>query len=153
MTIEDICNLNVSEIAAKDCLLFLWTTGPKLNLAFDVIERWGFRYATVAFVWEKRDINPGSYTLSSTEYVLVARKGNIPNPRGRRDIRQFYQGRRTKHSSKPPMIRSYINEMFPDSSKIELFARKEDMLFETNDWKGWDVWGNEVKSDIELSTP
>lgn len=33
---------------------------------------------------------------------------------------------------------------------IELFARKEDSLFEHKDWEGWDIWGNEVKNDIEL---
>jgi N6-adenosine-specific RNA methylase IME4 len=64
MTIQDICKLRVSAFADKDCLLFLWTTGPKLNLAFDVGKAWGFNsYATVAFVWDKININPGSYIV------------------------------------------------------------------------------------------
>ena len=39
--------------------------------------------------------------------------------------------------------------MFPTQKKIELFARKEPELFE-HTFEGWDVWGNEVDSDIVL---
>ena len=143
MKIEDICKLPVNLICEDNSLLFLWTTAPKLNLAFDVIKSWGFEYATVAFVWEKVNINPGSYTLSSTEYVLVARKGNIPKPRGLRNVKQFFQQKKGQHSSKPAEIRRLIEQMFPTQSKIELFAREKT--------EGWDVWGNEVESDIDLS--
>jgi len=43
-----------------------------------------------------------------------------------------------------------IGSPIGDLPRIELFARKEDYLFETKDWEGWDVWGDEVESDIEL---
>jgi len=49
---------------------------------------------------------------------------------------------RTKHSKKPDEIRKRIERMFPSQTKIELFAREK--------IKGWDVWGNEVESDIDL---
>jgi len=41
-------------------------------------------------------------------------------------------------------IRDLIHEMFPTQTKIELFARQKT--------EGWDVWGNEVESDITLIT-
>lgn len=53
MEIEEICSLPIKEIADKDCILFLWATFPKLKEALKVIEAWGFRYRTVAFVWIK----------------------------------------------------------------------------------------------------
>ena len=143
MSIDRICALPVKTLMnSKSSLLFLWTTSPKLNFAFQVIESWGFVYSTVAFVWEKVLINPGYYTLSSTELCLVGKCGNIPQPRGRRNVKQFFQEERTKHSKKPDGIRNLITEMFPTQKKIELFARDK--------VKGWDVWGNEVKSDIKL---
>ena len=49
-----------------------------------------------------------------------------------------------KHSQKPNKVRDEILRLMGDLSRIELFAREKT--------PGWDVWGNEVKSDIELST-
>ena len=43
MSIEEICALPVSELAAKDSTLFLWATFPQLNEAFRVIDAWGFK--------------------------------------------------------------------------------------------------------------
>ena len=142
MTHENLCSLKINEIADKNCILFMWTTGPKLNKAFEVGEKWGFEYSTIGFVWEKQLTNPGYYTLSSVEICLIFRKGNIPIPRGRRDVRQFLSEQRTKHSEKPNEIRKRIELMFPIQNKLELFAREKT--------EGWDVFGNEVESDIDL---
>jgi len=150
MNLREICSLRVDNITDKNCLLFMWTTGPKLNQAFDVGMSWGFIYSTIGFVWDKVNTNPGYYTLSSAEICLVFKKGKIPLPRGDRNVKQFLQEKKHEHSRKPAEIRRRINQMFPDQNKIELFARKEDTLFELEDWKGWDVWGNEVESDINL---
>ena len=49
MSIEEICALPVSELAAKDSALFLWATFPQLNEAFRVIDAWGFKYKTLAY--------------------------------------------------------------------------------------------------------
>ncbi len=142
MSKEAICALPVDKLAADDCLLFLWTTGPKLNIAFEVGEAWGFAYSTIAFVWDKQITNPGYYTLSSVEICLLFKKGKIPQPRGLRNVRQFLSQRRRGHSQKPAAIRRRIDRMFPTQAKIELFARVRT--------PGWDAWGNEVKSDVLL---
>lgn len=131
-----LCKLPVSKIAAGDCLLFMWTTGPKLNTAFEVGAAWGFVYSTIAFVWEKEITNPGYYTLSSTEVCLVFKKGKIPTPRGARNIRQFLSQRRKEHSRKPDTIRNRITRMFPTQRKIEIFARQKT--------PGWDAIGYDV---------
>lgn len=55
MRLEDIMALPVSELAAKDCTLFMWVTFPCLQEAFQVLEAWGFTYKTVAFVWVKQN--------------------------------------------------------------------------------------------------
>ena len=54
MSIEEICALPVSELAAKDSALFLWATFPQLNEAFRVIDAWGFKYKTLAFYGSNR---------------------------------------------------------------------------------------------------
>ena len=78
MSIEDMMNLNIDSICAKDCLLYMWVTGPKLEEAFKLINAWKFKYSTVAYVWEKKVPNPGFYSMSSVEYVLVAKRGRAP---------------------------------------------------------------------------
>ncbi len=135
MSTEDICNLPLKEITAKNSLLFLWVRSPALEDGLIVGKRWGFKLSTIAFVWHKQRANPGHYTMSECEICLVFKKGKIP-PKERHNIRQFLSEKRTKHSKKPDEIRNRINEMFPKCNKIELFARKKS--------KGWDVWGNEV---------
>lgn len=57
MTIEEICNLPVNQIADMNCILFLWATYPKLQEAMKVIDAWGFAYKTIGFQWIKLNKN------------------------------------------------------------------------------------------------
>ena len=136
ISVDELKALPVSSIVDNDCLLFLWTTSIAFPMALTVGESWGFKYITVGFVWDK--VNPvyGRYTLSQCEYCLIFRRGKIPQPRGKRNIRQFLSEKKRKHSQKPDEVRNRIVEMFPEQSKIELFAREHH--------PGWDTWGNEV---------
>jgi len=43
---------------------------------------------------------------------------------------------------KPDIVRNRIVNLLGDIPRIELFARQKT--------EGWDVWGNEVESDINL---
>ena len=144
MTLKDLKALGVQSISDKNCMLFLWVVSPMLKEGIEVMEAWGFKYATIAFIWHKQRTNPGHYTMSECEICVVGKKGKIPNPRGSRNERQFLSELRTKHSKKPDEIRNRISKMFPEQTKIELFARQRH--------DGWDAWGNEVQSDVNLET-
>ena len=137
MTSAELRNLPVESIAADDCLMFIWSTPPTMDVALDVIKAWGFRYVTIAFVWDKQRVNPGYYTMSQCEIVIVAKRGRIPRPRGARNIRQLVSEKATKHSRKPEEVRRRIEAMFPEQRKIELFARGVPA-------PGWTAWGEEV---------
>lgn len=145
LKMKQLKKLNVASIAANDCLLFMWTTGPQMANAVELGESWGFEYKTVAFVWDKMIHNPGRYTLSQTEFVLAFKKGCFPTPRGARNVRQLLAVPRGKHSQKPVEVIDGITKMFPTQEKIELFAR--------NNYIGWDNWGLEIPdSKIEIQT-
>jgi len=121
-------------------LLFMWSSNPHLPEALHLMGAWGFKWATVAFVWDKHKVNPGYYTMSQVELCLVGKRGRIPQPRGARNVRQFVSSPRGAHSAKPEEVRQRIEQMFPTQDKIELFARSKT--------PGWDYWGNGVgKSD------
>ena len=100
LKLKQLKTLDVKSIADDDCILFMWTTGPQLANSVELGEAWGFEYKTVAFVWDKMIHNPGRYTLSQTEFVLVFKKGKIPQPRGARNVRQMVAVPRGKHSEK-----------------------------------------------------
>lgn len=146
---HELMKLPVSNIAENDSLLFLWSTNPHLAQAISLGQAWGFEYKTVAFVWNKMVHNPGQYTMSYCELCLLFKRGRIPKPRGARNIKQLVEEPREVHSKKPNKIAENITKMFPNQTKIELFARKQQT--------GWDVWGldaflkEEINQEVEKS--
>lgn len=143
--LKDLMKLDVASIADIDCVLFMWTTGPQMQNSIELGKAWGFDYKTVAFVWDKMVHNPGRYTLSQTEFVLVFRKGRFPEPRGARNVKQLVTVHRGEHSVKPIEVIEGITKMFPEQDKIELFARRS--------YAGWDNWGIEnPNSNVAILT-
>lgn len=140
MEISELKGLPVKKISAENALLFLWVSSPNLPYCIEVGESWGFRFTTVAFVWDKERVNPGSYTMSQCELCLAFKRGTIPKPRGARNIRQLIRVKRGKHSVKPLVAQKRITDMFPDQKKIELFARDVELV----KMDGWDYWGDQV---------
>ena len=139
MTLPELIDLKPmidNLVDTENCLIFMWTSSPHLDQAMDLIKGWGFKWATVGFVWDKQKLNPSFYTMSQCELCLIGKIGKIPQPRGARNVRQFASILRGRHSAKPNEIRDRIVEMFPTQNKIELFARER--------FDGWDAWGNEV---------
>ena len=141
MTLEQIKKLNVKDYADDGCVLYLWTINKYLEHAYDVARSWGFKPSTV-LVWCK---NPhgiglgGTYCLT-TEYCLFATRGGV-NQKMRIDT-TWFNYKRGRHSEKP----SEFMELFEKVSNapyLELFSRVKRL--------NWDVWGNEVESDIQLN--
>ena len=147
MKTEDICALPVQALAAEDCALFLWVTMPMLFEAQKVLAAWGFRYKTVAFVWVKQNRKGtgifwgmGYWTRANAELCLLATKGH-PQRRAK-NIHQVIISPVEEHSKKPEEARRRIEALLGEVPRLELFARRPS--------PGWDVWGNEVESDVVL---
>lgn len=141
MSIEEIKALPVADIAAEDCVLFLWATFPMLREALDTIEAWGFTYKTLAFCWAKRNKSGkgwfwglGNWTRSNPEICLLATKGHPQ--RVSAAVHSLIDAPVGKHSAKPAEARERIVELVGDVPRIELFAREKA--------PGWDVLGDEV---------
>lgn len=149
MSQQDICNLNIKSISEDDSILFMWMIWNRLPDALKVIDAWGFKYVGSAFTWVKRTkhgkwhYGMGGWTRQNSESCLFAIKGN---PK-RLDAGVFsvVDDVVMAHSKKPDCVKDRIVKLVGDVPRIELFARQKT--------EGWDVWGNEVDSDIELRTP
>jgi N6-adenosine-specific RNA methylase IME4 len=136
LDLEQICLLPVSEIAAPDAVLFLWTTSPKLAESMQVIEAWGFVYRT-CMVWDKERIGMGYYARQQHELLLIATRGELPVPEPANRPNSVVRIRRDpEHSVKPQEFYHIIECMYPEYDKIELFAR--------NVRAGWAAWGNQA---------
>lgn len=147
MADDEIYQLPVGELADEDCMLFLWATFPKLPEALETIKAWGFKYKTVAFVWIKKNkvsdtlfFGLGRWTRGNAEVCLLAIKGKPKRISAK--VFQIIISPLQRHSQKPEEARVRIVELMGNLPKIELFAREKA--------EGWDVWGNEVQSTIEL---
>ena len=149
MDLEEICNLPIHNMSADDCTLFLWTTPPHIQESFEVIKAWGFTYKTFGFTWIKRNkksegifMGCGSWTRANAEVCLLATKGKPK--RMSASVRQVIISPREEHSKKPDEIRGRIVDLLGELPRVELFAREKT--------DGWDSWGNEIFSDINLYT-
>lgn len=147
MSTDEICALSVPDMADENCALILWVTFPRLKDGIKVMEAWGFRYVTVAFNWFKANksgspfFGIGYYTKSNSEIALLGIKGKMKPASN--FVSQVVVSAREKHSKKPEIVKEKIVELFGDVPRIELFARQKTL--------GWDVWGNEVESDITIT--
>ena len=149
MGLEDIKALPVSDLAAGDCVLFLWATFPMLKEALEVIDTWGFTYKTVAFTWVKENRKSpglfwglGYWTRANAEVCLLATRGSPK--RQSAAVHQVILSPVERHSKKPDEVQERIVTLMGDVSRVELFARQET--------PGWDVWGNEVECSPGLAS-
>lgn len=139
--------LPVGELAAKDCVLFLWACWPMLPQALALIDHWGFDYKTCAFAWMKADVSTvnlfpgpvdadmklGYWTRANSEVCLLATRGDPK--RLDAGVRQGVIEPTREHSRKPDVIHNRIERLVA-GPYLELFARQKR--------EGWTVWGNQT---------
>jgi N6-adenosine-specific RNA methylase IME4 len=146
MPLDEICALEVPNLATPDAVLFLWAPSALLfSHAKPVLDAWGFTYR-VNIVWVKEDAADertrnrglGWYVRQHHELMLVATRGTriLPDP-STMPSSVIYAPRR-EHSRKPDEAYARIERMYPELPKIELFARGPAR-------PGWKPWGNEAE--------
>jgi len=136
MTTPELCAMADRLPIAEDAVLFLWATVPMLPDAIEVMEAWGFNYRS-HFVWVKTDhIGTGYWNRNRHELLLVGTRGTVPAPAPGEQYPSVIEAEPRAHSAKPEVFVEMIDEMFPTSEGLELFARSRRA--------GWVAWGNEV---------
>lgn len=152
MSMREISRLPVDELAAKDCVLFMWACWPSIVDALRIIDAWGFTYKTCGFDWLKADntqphffqddvpaqVGMGYWTRANSEPCLLAVRGKPK--RLNADVRQGIIAPRREHSRKPDGIHERIERLVA-GPYCELFARQRQPK--------WDVWGNQTDKFAE----
>lgn len=144
MSLDEMAEIPVRSMMNKRAALFLWATGPRLNFALELIERWGLTFRGVLYVWVKTNRSGNiiagqgvapTFTKPTTEFVLAATTMPAGRPFPILDLAQaqVVLHPRAEHSRKPAIFRELIERLCGDRSRLELFARET--------VPGWTAWG------------
>jgi N6-adenosine-specific RNA methylase IME4 len=138
MTIDEICALPVASLAAKDSIVWLWTTNfHMLNGAPKVLDAWGFEPRTI-LTWVKTDnIRLGLWLRGQTEHCILATRGKPTVELTNQSTALLAPAR--GHSIKPVEFYDLIERLCPAPRYADLFSR-----YRHND--KWDCHGDEVPS-------
>ena len=168
MTFDEIAALPVADIAARDSICIYWSTAASLVDDIEIMAEWGFvtlrprdrsgklirdpealaqrttdggRYCSMQ-VWDKVKIGLGYWFRDRHEFILVGVRGNpVPPAPGTQDVSIFAEPK-ARHSAKPAHVAEMLERLWPNTPKIELFARGKGR-------PGWAIWGNEA--DVEVA--
>ena len=78
MTVEEICELQVSNAAADNAHLYIWTVNKYIEDTYRVARAWGFQPSTMLY-WlkEPKGIGLGGTYALCVEPILFCRRGTL----------------------------------------------------------------------------
>lgn len=147
---------DIKKLAAKDSVLWLWTTSSLLQNGMRIMEAWGFKYVTM-IVWAKHRSNTTKGAVrpkhelilvgkmrcedntelgEDQDIVLVGKHGTgLGAPKNRIESVIELPVQKLVHSQKPEEFAEAAGKLYPTQAKLELFARRQRT--------GWTTWGNQ----------
>lgn len=155
MTLDEIKGMGeaIRENTEENAHLWLWITNATLPYMNEILDAWGFTYRSI-LTWCKPRFQLGVYLRNATEQVIFATKGKAPVGFKSQPNWQFWPIQ--DHSHKPEELYPIIERISgklnlteeelaigKQNEKLELFARRRTT--------GWDVWGNEIDSDVSFA--
>ncbi|ETX06078.1 MAG: S-adenosylmethionine-binding protein [Candidatus Entotheonella gemina] len=151
MTMKEILELPVSDLACPQSHLYLWVPNALILEGLEVLKAWGFTYKT-NLVWYKvrKDGGPdrrgvGFYFRNVTELVLFGVRGSLRTLAPGRRQENMIVSRKREHSRKPDELYTIIEQCSP-GPYLELFARQPQHpeLFSHPGRSQWTLWGDEA---------
>ena len=139
MSLERIKAMPISDLVEENAHCWLWVTNATLRAGFDMLEAWGF-IPRSTFTWIKPRLGLGVYLRNATEHVLLGTRGKAPILFKAQPNWLFAPLQ--DHSHKPEEFHKIVERCSP-GPYLELFARRRQP-------GEWDVWGNEIASDIDI---
>jgi N6-adenosine-specific RNA methylase IME4 len=137
--------MKATELCEENSVMFLWTIDKYLHEAEEIVKPMGWKLHA-RMVWNKVTGIPAAFTIRyGHEYLLYMYRGNLlkvaTEERGK--IHSVFTEQVKRHSQKPEISYQIIERLYPKTKKLEMYAR--------NKRENWDIWGNELQNDVELS--
>ena len=137
---------SATNLCEDNSIMFLWTIDKYLHEAEEIAKELGWKLHA-RMIWNKVTGIPSAFTIRyGHEYLLYFYRGKmmpvVKDERGK--IHTVFTEQVKRHSQKPEISYEIIQRLFPETKKLEMYARyKRD---------GWDSWGNEIENSIEMIT-
>jgi N6-adenosine-specific RNA methylase IME4 len=140
MTVGEIAELPVREVADDDAHLYLWTTQRYIWETHDIIRGWGFEPSRI-LTWCKppTGFSLGGVFGGASEFCVFARRGKLRSLS--RTNRDWWVWSRREHSAKPEAFLDLVEQVSP-GPYLEMFARRQRL--------GWDTWGDEALEHVSI---
>jgi N6-adenosine-specific RNA methylase IME4 len=139
MSVEEISALEIP--AARDAHLYIWTINAYVEVTYGIARAWGFEPSTLlSWIKAPMGLGLGGTFCNTTEFILFCRRGTLKAKK--RVDRTWWGWPRGAHSAKPEHFQNIVESVSP-GPYLEMFARRQR--------PGWDVWGNQVKCDVEIT--
>jgi N6-adenosine-specific RNA methylase IME4 len=179
MSLQEIVEMKpqIDTLAAENCALFMWATGPMKREAFHVLYKWGFKFRTYAFVWAKTSkgkpqpikLAKEPDTLRMQAQIMADR---LQNPLD--EIKLFWgMGNWTRSNAEFVLLATRgkikrasasVNQLViapprghsqkPPEVRDRIVKLMGDLprveLFARDLAPNWDAWGNQIESTIQL---
>lgn len=145
MHLDEMIAIPVASWFARHAQLAMWTTDAHLEQAIELGKAWGFQYKTVLFYWNKiideqlrlmdgdrmipggvgpkRNFGQGRHSRAGgTEIVLLFGRGRGLKVRDH-NIPRTFDALLREHSRKPDQINGWLEKLYGNVTRLELFAR------------------------------
>lgn len=139
MTLEEIRELPVRDLATDPCLLWMWATAPGLAEHVDTLRYWGFKFVTSG-CWTKSTKNgklafgTGYVHRNCHEPWLI---GSIGDPDyASKSVRSAIIAPVREHSRKPDQAYEAARKLIPFGRAADVYSR------ETR--PGWESYGDQA---------
>lgn len=168
MTIQQIKDMRIKDIVDPDgALLALWVPSSLLQEGLDIMKEFGFIFKQT-WIWIKLKKEPfkqfkknkdfkleeinleqllsfgmGRIGRNVHEICLIGVRGKIYKKIQNRSQRTVFFYKNEKHSKKPELLQDKLDMIFPDTNKIEIFARRQR--------PGWHCIGNEIVQGEDIN--
>jgi len=139
MPLDAIMSLRVSDIAAEDAHLWVWGVNRTMEDAYRTVRAWGFTPMSL-LTWCKPGPGMGYYLRNNTEHCIFATRGKPMVP-PQKIMSTWFVWPRRRHSEKPAEFFRLVEQISP-GPRLEMFSRVVR--------EGWDAWGNEAPSAVQV---
>lgn len=131
MTIDELAAIKIP--AAKNCVLWLWTTHLHMRHTFTLLDAWGFQEKSI-LTWSKNRMGIGKWLRSKSEFCILAVKG-----KPRVDLTNqttILDAPIREHSRKPDEFYSMV-EALCIGRRLDFFSREKR--------EGWEQFGSDLE--------
>ena len=156
MTLDEIAALPVADLAAPDCLLWMWCTAPMQDKQIEIMKGWGFKYGT-QMVWVKTTVTgkinfgTGYLARGSHEPIILGIRG-APSIKSK-SVRSVIMAPLREHSRKPDEAYVAARKLIPYGRAADVYSRETRPT--------WESFGDEagkfdvasVASSVPLDQP